>query len=509
MYLVPDGEVSIAGFGSFLVGSAMERKPSPSRSLMRIGVIGLLITLAVAAWWGPNSARRLESRIEKAVQAALAKGGFSWAEAAASGQRIDLRGAAPSAESRDSAAKVAMAALGPGGILPGGVTKVTKRGVDVVRVESPFTWLALNERNGVSLEGFADSRATLASMDQVARQLFPNRMTSRLEIASGKPEGVNWAEGSRLGLQAVRRLEMGSARISDRVLTITGTVAEAKVIGDIDRLLEPARQGGFTVVLDLIPPAEWTASLQDKRLALSGKLPNESVRADLVRAASDAGVALDDKAEISGVQSPWGARAIAAMPNFLKLNSGEIAVQGNIFRISGEGPGSVQQFLREDMARLSDGMSVRYALREVAPEIAEISGVNLDATGAEKETSCQTAFQLVMQSNAILFSSGSAAISRQSGETLDKLVEVARRCSEFRISIEGHTDNVGQAASNSALSQSRANAVRAYLVDRGLAADQLASAGFGQERPVASNATPAGRAQNRRIEFKVSAPEGR
>ena len=73
---------------------------------------------------------------------------------------------------------------------------------------------------------------------------------------------------------------------------------------------------------------------------------------------------------------------------------------------------------------------------------------------------------------------------------------------ELKLEIQGHTDNVGAAAANLKLSQDRAAAVKAYLVQTfGVAADRLTTAGLGDTKPIADNATDAGRAQNRRVEL--------
>ncbi|MEM0899706.1 MAG: OmpA family protein, partial [Pseudomonadota bacterium] len=69
--------------------------------------------------------------------------------------------------------------------------------------------------------------------------------------------------------------------------------------------------------------------------------------------------------------------------------------------------------------------------------------------------------------------------------------------------VEGHTDSRGSRSLNQGLSDSRANAVRDYLVNAGVSADRLQAQGFGEANPIASNQTPEGRAQNRRIELTV------
>ena len=75
------------------------------------------------------------------------------------------------------------------------------------------------------------------------------------------------------------------------------------------------------------------------------------------------------------------------------------------------------------------------------------------------------------------------------------------RNTELKISIEGHTDNIGQAAANKKLSQERAKAVMDALVSKGIDTARLSAIGWGQEKPVADNASDEGKAKNRRVEI--------
>ena len=76
-----------------------------------------------------------------------------------------------------------------------------------------------------------------------------------------------------------------------------------------------------------------------------------------------------------------------------------------------------------------------------------------------------------------------------------------------KVSIEGHASNEGQAQHNLTLSKARAEAVRAYLVSKGVSADRLSSQGFGATKPIASNDNEEGREKNRRVEFKITKQE--
>lgn len=99
---------------------------------------------------------------------------------------------------------------------------------------------------------------------------------------------------------------------------------------------------------------------------------------------------------------------------------------------------------------------------------------------------------------AVTFATGSERIDVEGGKLLDA---VAPCLKDGTYEISGHTDNVGSAEVNVPLSKSRAEAVRAYLIHKGVAGDRLSAVGYGADRPIADNSSAEGRAQNRRIEF--------
>ena len=102
----------------------------------------------------------------------------------------------------------------------------------------------------------------------------------------------------------------------------------------------------------------------------------------------------------------------------------------------------------------------------------------------------------------ILFETGKAELKPESRPVLKEIASTLQKYPDLRILIEGHTDNVGSAASNKTLSDNRAAAVKAALAaDFGIAGDRMTSAGLGDTKPAVPNSTPAGRAQNRRVEI--------
>jgi outer membrane protein OmpA-like peptidoglycan-associated protein len=103
----------------------------------------------------------------------------------------------------------------------------------------------------------------------------------------------------------------------------------------------------------------------------------------------------------------------------------------------------------------------------------------------------------------IRFKTGSAEITKDSNSVLDKAVQLLVDYPDVKLEIGGHTDNVGKAEFNKELSQKRADAVKAYMVKKGIADDRLASVGYGMDKPITANKTAADKAKNRRTEFTL------
>lgn len=101
------------------------------------------------------------------------------------------------------------------------------------------------------------------------------------------------------------------------------------------------------------------------------------------------------------------------------------------------------------------------------------------------------------------FTAGSAILTGSAKAVLDGVASALAARPDVKIEIAGHTDSVGADATNLNLSQRRADAVRTYLISRGVAPERLTAKGYGETRPVDSNDTLPGRANNRRVEFKV------
>ena len=109
-----------------------------------------------------------------------------------------------------------------------------------------------------------------------------------------------------------------------------------------------------------------------------------------------------------------------------------------------------------------------------------------------------------MNMSDVLFDFGKYTLKPEAREKLAKVSGILLAYPGLSIEVDGHTDNVGSDGFNQTLSEERANAVREYLVQQGVPLNAVSAKGFGKTAPIASNDTPTGRAQNRRVELVVS-----
>jgi outer membrane protein OmpA-like peptidoglycan-associated protein len=117
----------------------------------------------------------------------------------------------------------------------------------------------------------------------------------------------------------------------------------------------------------------------------------------------------------------------------------------------------------------------------------------------DDEVKVKVGESIVME--GIVFATGKADITPQSEETLNKAYDAIRLHPEVAVEIRGYTDNTGSAGTNIKLSQERAEAVKHWLVMKGISSDRIQAKGYGPESPIAPNTTKEGRQKNRRIEF--------
>jgi outer membrane protein OmpA-like peptidoglycan-associated protein len=146
---------------------------------------------------------------------------------------------------------------------------------------------------------------------------------------------------------------------------------------------------------------------------------------------------------------------------------------------------------------VSGGLIGAY-LEKQKEEIDAIPGAEVEQVGDSL---------MVRFDNAILFDTGSRSVSPGAMSRLDSLAETLVRYPDTYVVITGHTDAEGSEEFNQRLSEDRAYAVRDHLATRGVSRDRMTANGRGESLPLATNSTPEGRAQNRRVEIEIKPNE--
>lgn len=166
-----------------------------------------------------------------------------------------------------------------------------------------------------------------------------------------------------------------------------------------------------------------------------------------------------------------------------------------------------QQLASKDQALQAQGNQLQTEVqrRQEAEKRAAQAAADLAKLASVKQ---ETRGMVITLSGAVLFTSGKSELLPAAQVKLNDVAKaLIEQDPDSKMVVEGHTDSQGTAAANQELSQKRAQAVRDYLVTRGIAADRVTAQGFGPTRPIGENNSPEGRANNRRVEIVVQ-PKG-
>ncbi len=460
--------------------------------------------LAVVGHWvhtqSPGFVATLERELKENADAALHKAGMGWAEVTMRGQRAIISGQAPAPDAIDQAARVVLNSSGPGGLIFGGVTQIESQ-VDDSPPVSPYLWRAVKTIDGkLILVGHVPSREIRDAL--IAAAKTRGAVEDQMQLATGAP--LRWPVMANVAIEHVSELDTGEARLSDTVLTLRGISLKdevrARLSARISNLADPYR--GEPAIRGA---SRWTATHGDGELVLSGLVKSQAERNEILAIArAHYNRKITDQMRIAeGAEENWMDGVRAGLPHFTKFRGGQMDYdpKGAGFIFDGEASGSTLAYLREDMAALGPDFRAAIAVDTVQVDVAEIAGI--DFTG-DPRLACEAAFVKVLETNKIVFAPASASITRESGETLDKIMAVSAQCDTgLKFELGGHTDGQGERSGNVELSRARAQAVAAYMTAAGFDRARLAAIGYGPDVPVASNETAQGRAQNRRLEFKV------
>ncbi len=386
----------------------------------------------------------------------------------------------------------------------------------------------------VMLEGEADDKATADAVTQAFKAAVPAPLTAQVKIIAPEPPPPPPPPVEPEPAPAVQPEPPAAA-----------PVAEAPSL--------PAAPEAYVT----------TARMEGGQIELAGGVPSEDERIALVAATRGRfpDLSVKDSLDVKpGAGDGWRACLLAGISGLGRLTTGELTLSGGTVAVKGvtdddevakvlaadvkgaasrdcetavevTSTGEKQAAARrraeeearlaaeakakeEEQQRLAAEMEARRkaeaeaaakaAAEAKAAAVRAQEDARLAAARAEADK-CEKLIGAAVAKGVINFQRADATLDPKSKPTLNELARIVNQCPAFKISIEGHTDSEGIPERNNPLSERRAKAVSDYLTAAGVDASRLSTVGYGAERPIAENETAAGRAKNRRIEFKVIA----
>jgi outer membrane protein OmpA-like peptidoglycan-associated protein len=234
-----------------------------------------------------------------------------------------------------------------------------------------------------------------------------------------------------------------------------------------------------------------TAALLGNLVIAGGSVSAESVKENMATAVAMGGAAFTVAGTMTSVEP-------GIVPVSVLVNNAVVALPARHIRgkLTGDdGDRDADMYVLDDPA---NPLLLQFRVGEDS-----LTVVRIDWPDASTVTNMESALaaRKPVDLYGIYFAFNSAEIRPQSDSTLDEIAAMMKRDPTWKLTVTGHTDNIGGDSSNLALSQRRSAAVKVALVSRGTSADRLATGGSGASAPKATNATLAGRAQNRRVEL--------
>lgn len=521
-----------------------------------------LLPLAVWTWITVlGEHERIEADLKRRTEEALANVGLGWAKTTFQGRDGILSGRALDDSEPQSALQTASDVYG--------VRLIDPQTDLIRKVGTYLWSAAMKDESAISLSGYVPNEATRKTIIGLVKARFPkSQIHDRLELARGVPNRDAWLGGVSFGLKQLAELKRGHVDITGLDMSLAGEARDSGAFKNVKAALRGHLPTGLKLASDKVSPPiigsyAWDAHSTGSEVVLGGFMPTDQARDNVVARAKSAfpKAKVVDRMDIAGgAPADIEKAAAAAVDQLAALRMGEAKVAASQLTISGDAedettalrvrkelrskvPGNFKtadtitfpkpQPAAEPTAAVTDRTAAEAEARRKADEAAAKRKAEDDARrAAEAEArrkvdeasakkkaeeaavvaarkaeadKCQTAMRTVASAGVIQFERASAALSRISHQTLDKLAVAANVCPTLKIDIEGYTDAEGTPERNQGLSERRAQSVLDYLVSAGVAAGRLHAIGYGEQRPVAPNDTPENRARNRRIEFSVKA----
>ena len=360
-------------------------------------------------------------------------------------------------------------------------------------------WTAVKSSGGIALSGMApsDSAKALAKTNAAASANGPV-LDDGVRLVGLLKEPPNYAQATQFALAQLRSLGSGEARLRDTMLSISGAAPTPAVKTAIEQAIVGRLPGGLSAAsADItIRPYIFQTRSEKGSLVLEGLVPDLETRNALLalaEATAFKGKITDTLMVVGGAPAGFGETAKLALQSLLRVDDGAMRIV--------------------DSAVTFYGTTCKAGVKDIAETALKVnlaSGFTSSAlVDVKKAADCGSCTQDLakVEGRAILFQQGRAEVATDAATTgiLDQVAGILKTCPAAKIEIEAHTNNDGEnrGFDNVALSDSRAKAVLAGLVQRGIPAAQLQAVGRGSTKPIQPHGTPGAREKNRRIDFNV------
>ena len=452
--------------------------------LMGLWVVVVLVALV----WGVDNA---EATLRDTAREQLAAAGYD-VSVDFSGRDARLIGSASSAEVADSIEELVDAIPGVRNV----ENEIVIVDVAPITLRSPSVVVRIvNEV--ASMRGFGPNDDVATDLVEAAEAQFGAGRVINAIVVGEDVADRPWLGRIRDVFAYLGELRSGGFVANDEGFLVDGEViseaAREGITNEVKLVLDDVLPVNTDLSIAQLPEPDFSASSQDGTIVLAGTMPN----AETIDGIVDAAQRLHANSRVIStmrIADVAGSMWLDSIPGLLdvvtRLDPWSIDVADDTLAITGLG---ADQDLIASIGLLAEEVA--------ADELTVVVDVALDP-GA-------IASQLTgLLAGTVLFVEGEAVLTDEARSLLDSAIDIIGGDEGTAFIVAGHTDNQGESAANKLLSQQRAEAVVSYLVSGGVEAVRLTAIGYGDEQPLASNATEEGRAQNRRIEFVIREGDG-
>ncbi len=372
---------------------------------------------------------------------------------------------------------------------------------------SPYFWRAERTEGRVVLSGYVPTPQNRADVAALAQSLFAgDTIDQRVRVAAGEPR-MDWLGGIKFALDQLAKLSHGSVELADKTYAIAGEAASSDdfvALADVNGRTLPASLAlkRAEIAPPRVSPYRFTAERQGAGIVIAGDVASAVEHQQIVDAVHRkfGAAAVDDRLiYASGAPEGFSAAAEATIQALSRLSGGRADIVDNAVTVSGFTyyPAAMDRIAEEIKSGLPDGF--------------KLAADTIDARQGDQTVTadqCRDLMQSVLKVGGIGFDGGKADLTEDSEGILDRASAVIARCPAAGVEVGAHSDSDGTASHNRDLTQLRAETIVEYLVAAGVKRERLTAVGYGETKPIADNATAAGKAANRRIEFTFTEPAG-